>query len=118
MSRGTKFGPIIVAPSTPRSTNTSSAALRIAWSPAVLDSYVGKYDYGMGRAIMTVSREGNQLFAQLTAQPRFEIFPKSEKVFFWKVVAAQITFVKDAAGKVIKGIHEQGGQTKEVPKIE
>ncbi len=84
----------------------------------VLDTYVGKYDYGMGKFILTVSREGNQLFAQLTGQPRFEIYPKSETVFFWKVVAAQITFVKDAAGKVTKGIHEQAGQTKDVPRIE
>ena len=31
---------------------------------------------------------------------------------------AQITFVKDEKGKVIKGIHRQGGRTFEAPKIE
>ncbi len=87
-------------------------------NPTVLDAYVGKYDYGQGKMILTVTREGDRLFAQLTGQPRFEIFPKSETEFFWKVVNAQVSFVKDATGKVTKGIHQQGGQTMEVPKIE
>jgi hypothetical protein len=86
--------------------------------PALLDACVGKYDYGNGKAIMTVTREGNGLFAQLTGQPKFEIFPKSETVFFWKVVNAEITFVKDDRGKVIKGIHQQNGQKFDAPKIE
>jgi hypothetical protein len=89
----------------------------IQLDPAVLSSYVGKYDYGGGR-VMTVTREENRLFAQLTDQPRFEIFPKSDTEFFWTVVQAQVTFVKDATGKVIKGIHRQGGQIMEVRKIE
>jgi CubicO group peptidase (beta-lactamase class C family) len=85
--------------------------------PAALDAYVGKYDYGQG-TVLTVTREGSRLFAQLTGQPRFEIFPMSPTEFVWKVVSAKITFVKDASGKVLKGIHEQGGRTLDVPKIE
>ncbi len=46
------------------------------------------------------------------------IYSKSETEFFWKVVHAQVTFVKDNNGKVIKGIHTQGGATFEAPKIE
>jgi CubicO group peptidase (beta-lactamase class C family) len=86
--------------------------------PASYDSMVGKYDYGQGKAIMTVTREGNRLFAQLTGQPKFEIFPKSATEFFWKVVDAQVTFVKDEKGKVSKAIHHQGGLTITAPKIE
>ena len=67
---------------------------------------------------MTVTRDGDRLFAQLTGQPKFEIFPQSETEFAWNVVTAQITFVKDNTGKVIKGIHRQGGQMLEAPKIE
>jgi CubicO group peptidase (beta-lactamase class C family) len=83
--------------------------------PKTYDAYVGRYDYR--QAVMTVTREGQQLFAQLGAQPKFEIFPRSETVFFWKVVKAEITFVKDASGAVVKGIHSQGGQTFDVPRI-
>ena len=82
------------------------------------DAFVGKYDYGAGKAILTVSREGDHLFAQLTDQPKFEIFPKSPTRFFWKVVDAQIQFVKNDAGKITKAIHHQGGHTLEAPKIE
>jgi CubicO group peptidase (beta-lactamase class C family) len=85
---------------------------------AAYDSVVGKYDYGQGKAIMTVTRDGNRLFAQLTGQPKFEIFPKSETEFFWKVVDAQVTFVKDDKGEVTKAIHHQGGRSFDAPKIE
>jgi len=90
----------------------------VTLSPEQLDAYVGRYDYGGGQAILTVTREGDRLFAQLTGQPRFEIFPASENEFYWKVVAAKLTFVKDATGKVTGGVHEQGGRRLEVPKIE
>lgn len=84
--------------------------------PAALDSFVGRYDYG--GPVLTVTREGSQLYAQLTGQPRFEIFARGEAEFFWKVVEAKITFVKDANGRVTKGVHVQGGQTLEAPKLE
>jgi CubicO group peptidase (beta-lactamase class C family) len=87
-------------------------------SPAALDAVVGKYDYGQGKSILTVTREGERLFAQLTGQPRVEIFAKSETEFFWKVVNARVTFVKDDKGKVIKAIHEQGLAKFEAPKLE
>jgi hypothetical protein len=85
--------------------------------PAVYDSLAGKYDYGNG-AVLTVTRDGSHLFAQLTGQPRFEIFPESENTYFWKVVDAQVTFVKDATGKVTKAIHHQNGRTFDAPKIQ
>jgi len=87
-------------------------------SPAALDAVVGKYDYGQGKSILTVTREGERLFAQLTGQPRVEIFAKSETNFFWKVANARVTFVKDERGKVIKAIHEQGLAKFEAPKLE
>jgi hypothetical protein len=85
---------------------------------ATLDSYVGQYDYGGGKAILTVTRDGGRLFAQMTGQPKFEIYARSENEFFWKIVVAQVTFVKAADGKVTKAIHKQGGQTIEAPKLE
>jgi hypothetical protein len=36
----------------------------------------------------------------------------------WKVEPAQITFVKDARGRITGGIHEQGGRKLDVPRIE
>lgn len=84
--------------------------------PAVYDTYVGQYDYGPP-GILTVTKEGDRLFAQLAGQPKFEIFPRSETEFFWKVVDAQVAFVKNEEGEVIKAIHRQGGMEIEAPKI-
>jgi hypothetical protein len=84
----------------------------------IYDAYVGNYDYGKVNAIMTVTREGDQLFAQLTGQPKFEIFPKSETEFYWKVINARVTFVKGTSGKVTKAIHDQAGQTFDAPRME
>jgi CubicO group peptidase (beta-lactamase class C family) len=85
-------------------------------SPTIFDTYVGRYDYGIG--IVTCSREGDRLFAQLTGQQKFEIFPKSATEFFWKVVRAEVTFVKNDKGEVIKAIHRQDGRTIHAPKID
>jgi hypothetical protein len=66
----------------------------IAVDPAVLDRYLGAYQLAPG-FVVTVTREGNRLFAQATAQPKFEVFAKSEREFFYKVVEATITFGED-----------------------
>lgn len=75
-------------------------------SPDVYQRYVGRYDYG--GAIMAITKEGDQLFAQLTGQPRFEIFPASETKFFWKVVEANVEFLLDETGTCVAARHVQG----------
>ena len=72
----------------------------------------------LGAATMTVTVEKNQLFAQLTGQPRWEIFAKSQNTFFWKVVQAEVTFVKGKNGKIEKAHHKQGGREFDAPRIE
>jgi len=82
----------------------------------IRDDYLGQYDYTGG--IMTITQERDQLFAQLTGQPRFEIFPKSETEFFWKVVNARVKFVKNEKGQVSKVILFQANTEIQAPKIE
>jgi hypothetical protein len=84
---------------------------------ATLDRYVGKYEYP-GLGVLTVRRDKDKLLAQMVGQPEFEIFPKGDNKFFWKVVAAEIEFVADKDGKVEKAIHQQGGASLEVKKVE
>ncbi|HXB75167.1 MAG TPA: serine hydrolase [Candidatus Acidoferrales bacterium] len=73
------------------------------------DSYVGSYQLGPN-AILTISREGDRLFVQLTGQPKFQLFPEGERKFFLKVVDAQITFDADAQGKTTQAVLHQGGR--------
>lgn len=77
--------------------------------PAVYENYLGEYELAPN-AIITVSKADDRLFVQLTGQPRFEIYPCSETEFFLKVVKADITFVKDTAGKVNSLILNQAGR--------
>lgn len=78
-----------------------------AVSADVLADYAGEYDYGAG-AILTVTAEDGRLWAQMTGQPKFEIYARSETEFFWKVVVASVEFVRDESGAVTKVIHRQG----------
>lgn len=65
--------------------------------PRIFDGYVGQYQLAPN-FILTITREGDSLFAQATGQPKFQIFPESQRDFFLKVVDAQVTFETDAGG--------------------
>jgi CubicO group peptidase (beta-lactamase class C family) len=81
-----------------------------------LDAFLGQYQYAPG-AVLTVTRDDTQLFAQLTGQPKFPIFPTSETEFEWRVVKATIQFIKGDDGKIAKAIHRQGPTPIDAPKI-
>jgi hypothetical protein len=82
----------------------------------VLDAIVGRYQYGP-LSVLTVTRRDDQLYAQLTGQPEFPIFPKSDHEFYWKIVPASVEFVKGPDGKITGAIHHQNGITFSAPKI-
>ena len=48
--------------------------------------------------------------AQATGQSEFEIYPKSDSVFYLKVVEAQVTFNLNDDGKVVSITLLQGGR--------
>jgi serine-type D-Ala-D-Ala carboxypeptidase/endopeptidase len=89
--------------------DAKSVAAEIIVDTQTLESYVGQYQLAPG-FILTVSREENQLKAQATGQPQFPVFPKSQNVFYLKVVEAQLTFNKNEAGQVQSVTLNQGGQ--------
>ncbi|MFC1490681.1 DUF3471 domain-containing protein [Candidatus Latescibacterota bacterium] len=74
----------------------------------ILDSYVGKYEIAPN-VILSITKENNLMYAQVTGQSKVEIFPESDTKFFYKVVNAQITFVKDDKGVVTELILHQNG---------
>jgi len=86
-------------------------------SAQVLDGYVGHYELTPA-AIFTVTREGEQLFVQLTGQPRFAVYPKNNTEFFLKVVDAQVTFDPDDSGQATKLVLHQNGLDQPAQRIE
>jgi hypothetical protein len=100
--------------------NTFRAARLGAEGPKLtgeeLDVFVGHYSYGPF-AVMTIRREGQQLFAQLTGQGEAPLFPTAADSFEWHIVKASVRFVKGEDGKVTKAVHTQGGTTFDAPKL-
>ena len=74
----------------------------------ILESYVGKYELAPG-FVLDVTREGSQMSAQATGQPKFPIFAKSENTFYLKVVTAELTFNKADEGNIESVTLFQGG---------
>jgi len=73
---------------------------------------------GYGLTEASPVTHANPLYGRLGNQPRFEFFPSSETEFFYKVVDAQLTFVKNDKGKVTHLILHQGGMDQEATKSE
>ncbi len=80
----------------------------ITANPKLFDGYIGKYQLSP-EFILTITRQGDRLFAQATGQGNFPLFPESDRDFFLKVVDAQVTFVTDSQGRATELILHQGG---------
>ena len=85
-----------------------AAHQEVSIDPKLFDRYVGRYALSPA-FILTITREGDHLFAQATNQPKFELFAESSKAFFLKVVDAQISFDTDAEGKALGLTLHQAG---------
>jgi len=68
----------------------------IAIDPRLIDRYVGRYLND--KLEMTASREGDQLFVQVTGYNRYPVYPYTDHDFFATVLPAQISFVADQTG--------------------
>lgn len=85
--------------------------------PRLFDGYVGSYELAPN-FVLTVTREGDGLFVQATGQPKGQVFPESERDYFYKVVDAQITFVTDSRGKATELILHQNGADVPAKRVE
>ncbi len=73
----------------------------------IREDYVGKYQLAPD-VIVSVTRQGDQLFSQITGQPALKIYPRSETEFFLKEVNATVEFIRKD-GKVDGLIIYQAG---------
>jgi len=88
-----------------------------AVDPKLFDAYVGQYQLAPN-FILTITREGAQLFVQATGQPKFEIFPESVRDYFLKVVDAQITFETDSQGRATGLVLHQNGKNQPAKRLQ
>jgi CubicO group peptidase (beta-lactamase class C family) len=81
----------------------------IAVAAATLRAYPGTYEVQPGFALV-ITLEGDQLMAQATGQQKFPLFAETDARFFFKVVDAQVDFVRDEQGAVTRLVLHQGGR--------
>lgn len=84
--------------------------------PKILETYVGQYQLTPA-LIITITGEGDKLYAEVTGQQKIEIYAESETDFFITIVDAQLTFVKDYKGQVTHLVLHQNGQNVPAKKI-
>jgi CubicO group peptidase (beta-lactamase class C family) len=85
--------------------------------PALFDAYVDRYQLAP-TFVLTITRDGGQLFLQATNQPKFEIFPETARDYFLKVVDAQLTFEVDSQGHATAVVLHQAGRDQRATRIE
>jgi beta-lactamase regulating signal transducer with metallopeptidase domain len=88
----------------------------IAIDPHFIDQYVGRYLND--KIEMTISREGSQMFAQVTGYGRYPIYPYTDHDFFATIIPAQISFVTDHSGKATQLIRHQFGNDAILNRVE
>jgi hypothetical protein len=81
------------------------------------DKLIGNYELAPS-AIMTISRDGDALFEQLTGQGKLQIYPEGERRFFLKLVDAQISFDTDGTGNITQLILHQNGRDQPAKRLD
>lgn len=81
----------------------------------IYSELAGEYEISP-EVIITITTENNKLYAQITGQERYEIFPLSEIEYFYKEVDAKIHFERDEEGNIVSLILEQNEEDLRVDK--
>jgi D-alanyl-D-alanine-carboxypeptidase/D-alanyl-D-alanine-endopeptidase len=71
--------------------------------------YVGSFSVSPTFALVVTEQDG-ALSVQATAQSKLTVFSSAKDEFFYKAVDAQISFQRDASGKIVGLVLHQGGR--------
>ena len=97
--------------------NPATEELRTAISAGKYDDLAGPYQMGLYQ-IVTVSREGKQMFAQVGADGQFlDMVPLSADLFSVLDGRGKVTFARDSTGKVTGFNLRQGPNDTPAPRI-
>lgn len=96
--------------------NSQSGHTEIAMDTTAKQAFVGQYQLAPN-FILTVTLDGDQLYAQATGQQRAAIFPESSAQFFLKVVNAQLSFELGPDGRPTSLTLHQNGRDRQAKRI-
>jgi bla regulator protein blaR1 len=79
----------------------------VSIDPQLISRYVGRY---MSDEVeITATREGNQLFIQVTGYGRYPVYPYTDQDFFGTILPVQFSFVTEGKTKATQMIRHQFG---------
>jgi hypothetical protein len=84
---------------------------------SILERYTGAYRVG-SQLVLTITRQGEQLYAQLTGQPAAAIYPETVSSFVYRVVDARIDFIPNPPAQIDALVLHQGGNDLMAPRID
>lgn len=84
-------------------------------NPVYLKDYIGVYTLAPGFEI-AITQDGDALYAQATGQKKLRLYAERKDFFFFKVVDAQISFMRNDANVVDKLGLRQNGRIMNAPK--
>lgn len=87
----------------------------VSLTAAQLDRVTGTYRFNQALAL-TITREGDQLFATITGQGALPIFPRAPLEFFWRAVNAEIVFSEED-GAITGATFTQDGASSALVKV-
>jgi len=104
-----KLGPDLMTLARGGTVTLASERRAVTLPPEALAAYVGVYSLSPTFALTITAAEGG-LKVQATGQPAFELKAQGDDAFFLTEVDAQITFTRDAEGRVDGLVLHQGGR--------
>jgi len=84
---------------------------------SALAQFVGTYDMGLATSLIVSTQDGALMARGSAGGESVRLWPESATEFFVKEVDAQITFVRDAGGKVTGLILHQYGRDKKATRV-
>jgi dienelactone hydrolase len=85
--------------------------------PAELEAFVGRYQLAPGFVVAVAQKDG-RLILEMPSWPPIELLPESETEFGLSLTGAQVTFKRNAEGKVDGWLFFDGGREIPGPRVE
>ena len=95
---------------TPAQEKPQPTPVAIKIEPATFDPYVGQYEdrTNLAGLVFSFFREGNKFYARVTNQDKVEITPAASDKFFSATPRFDVTFHRDANGKITGATFTEG----------
>lgn len=81
---------------------------RVDLPGSILQRYTGDFQLG-NRLVLHITRQGEQLYAQLSGQPAAPIYPETVSSFVYRIVDARIDFIPDPPMQITGLVLHQNG---------